>query len=102
MKELTLIWDNLAKIELQKIYSYFKKKSIQGAENVRDEILVEADKLVNPTVNYAPDPDLGESYRFKIIRKRYRIIYRKTKTEVRIVYIFDTKLERDKLDKLLK
>jgi plasmid stabilization system protein ParE len=102
MKELTLIWDNLAKTELQNIYSYLKNKSVQGAENVRDEILTEADKLANPFVNYAHDPDLGEPYRFKIIRKRYRLIYRKTETEVRIVYIFDTKQERDKLTKLLK
>ncbi len=100
MKELTIKWDKLAKAELKKIYSYFKKKSVQGAENVRDNILSETSKLKNPQVNYVIDPDLGKPYRFIMVRNRYRVIYRRNDTEVRVVFVFDTKQSRSKLEKV--
>jgi len=102
MEELTIKWDTLAKVEIRKIYSYYKKESVQGAENVRDEIFAETDKLKNPKVNYATDPDLGKPYRFIIARKRYRIIYRRNELEIRIVFVFDTKQDRKKLHKQIK
>lgn len=100
MKELTIKWDSLAKSELKKIYSIYKKKSIQGAENVKKDIFEATDKLKNPNVKYITDPNLGRPYHFIMARKRYRIIYRREETAIRIVFVFDTKQKRDKLNKI--
>lgn len=39
MVKLEIIWTNQAKDSLQKIYDYYKEKSLQGARNVKSDLL---------------------------------------------------------------
>lgn len=40
MAKFKIIWTNQAKVEVKKIYEYFKEKSPQRVKNVRSDLLV--------------------------------------------------------------
>ncbi len=70
-------WHPSAWKELKTIYDYYKQKSLQGADNVRDDILDAVDKLIeHPQINHLIEPSLGKPYRYINIR-RYKLIYTK-------------------------
>ncbi|MBN2611215.1 MAG: type II toxin-antitoxin system RelE/ParE family toxin [Bacteroidales bacterium] len=59
MANYTIKWNRSAKSELKSIYKHYLKKTVQGAEGVRDGILAAVDKLVEePEVNYPYEPYL--------------------------------------------
>jgi plasmid stabilization system protein ParE len=39
MDKLKVIWTHTAKTQLKTIFDYYKEKSVQGATNVKDDIL---------------------------------------------------------------
>ncbi|RUT71402.1 type II toxin-antitoxin system RelE/ParE family toxin [Flavobacterium cupreum] len=40
-----VVWTNTARNQLKSIYNYYKEKSIQGANNVKNDILAKEDSL---------------------------------------------------------
>ncbi len=95
---IKIIWDNQAKADLRLIFEFVKLKSVQGARNVINDILSQS-KNIHFTEQYQVDEFLGEPYRRKVVRD-YKIIYKiHSKTEIRILQIFDTRQNPVKLKK---
>ncbi|WP_310380390.1 type II toxin-antitoxin system RelE/ParE family toxin [Flavobacterium sp.] len=89
-KPNSILWDNHAKTDLKLIFEFIKLKSIQGAKNVIKDIIVQS-KNIHFVEQYQLDEFLGEPYRRMIIRD-YKIIYKiHSKTEIRILQIFDSR-----------
>ena len=95
-------WHQSARSELKAIYEYYLPETVQGAENIVEDILKAVDKLAEePEVNYATEPHLGHPYQY-IKTRRYKIIHKKQNNEIRILGIFDTKQDPQKLKKIKK
>ncbi|KAF2518023.1 type II toxin-antitoxin system RelE/ParE family toxin [Flavobacterium foetidum] len=65
-KFLKVIWTNSAKNELKTIYNYYKEKSVQGANNIKNEIL-DATKKIRFSEQYQKD-EIELEYRRIIIK----------------------------------
>lgn len=90
--------DNKAKADLKLIFEFIKLKSPQGARNVIRDIVLQS-KNIHFVKQYQLDEFLGEPYRRMIVRD-YKIIYKiHSKTEIRILQIFDTRQNSIKLKK---
>ncbi len=80
-----------AKIDLKIIFERIKDKtkSLQNVINVRTDI-IEASKNIIFVEQYQIDEFLGEPYRRMVVR-HFKIIYKiQSKTQIRILQIFDT------------
>jgi len=84
-----VVWDKKALNQLKETYNYLKKKSILSANKVRTRILEEAKNLYK-------NPDIYELDRFKAHNDgnyrafeiySFRIAYRITETEIRILRV---------------
>lgn len=101
----SVCWHPEAFSELKAIYSYYAKRSVQGAGNLRDDILKTIDKLAHTSslVNYPYDRILKAPFRSVQIR-RFKIVHTKEsdKYEIKILGIFDTKQFPDKISEIKK
>ncbi len=87
---ILILWDNQAKADLKLIFEFIKLKSLQGAKNVIKDIVAQS-KDIHFVEQYQADEFLGEPFRRMIVRD-YKIIYKiHSKTEIRILQIFDTR-----------
>jgi addiction module RelE/StbE family toxin len=97
-KPIKILWDNKAKSDLKLIFEFIKLKSPQGAKNVIRDI-VKQSKNINFKDQYQVDEYLGEPFRRMIVRD-YKIIYKvESETEIRILQIFDSRQNPNKLKK---
>ncbi|WP_269240391.1 type II toxin-antitoxin system RelE/ParE family toxin [Flavobacterium limnophilum] len=97
-KPIKILWDNQAKADLKLIFEFIKLKSLQGAKNVIRDIVAQS-KDIHFVEQYQVDEFLGEPYRRMIVRN-YKIVYKiHSKTEIRILQIFDTRQNPIKLKK---
>jgi len=95
---IIILWDNQAKADLKLIFEFIKLKSLQGALNVISDIVVQS-KNIHFVEQYQVDDLLGEPYR-RIVVRDYKIIYKiHSKTEIRILQIFDNRQNLIKLKK---
>ena len=95
---IIILWDNQAKADLKLIFEFIKLKSPQGARNVIRDIVIQS-KNIYFVEQYQVDDFLGEPYRRMIVRD-YKVIYKiHSKTEIRILQIFDTRQNSLKLKK---
>ena len=95
---IKILWDNEAKADLKLIFEYIKIKSLQGANNVVQDIINQT-KSIHFAEQYQVDEFLGEPYR-RIIIRDFKIIYKvHSETEIRILQIFDTRQNPNKLNK---
>jgi addiction module RelE/StbE family toxin len=95
---IIILWDNQAKADLKLIFEFIKLKSLQGALNVISDIVAQS-KNIHFAEQYQVDEILGEPFRRMIVRD-YKIIYKiHSKTEIRILQIFDTRQNPIKLKK---
>lgn len=95
VKKPAVIWNKIAQSKLQKAYQEIKKESIQGAEKVKNEILTETRRLSDNPEIYPPDKykkDNPGNYR-AFEKHSYRIAYRYTEKEVRILRVRHVKQE---------
>ena len=99
MKKSGIKWDLKAKESLKAIYSYYKKLSVQAAKNIKGDILEETKKLLLFPDKFQTEPMMGEPYRYRVVR-HYKIIYRAEENGLRIVEVFDTRQDHEKLKKL--
>jgi addiction module RelE/StbE family toxin len=98
MQPIKILWDNQAKSDLKLIFDFIKLKSLQGARAVIKDIITQS-KSVHFVEQYQADEFLGKPFRRMIVRD-YKIIYKvQSKTEIRILQIFDTRQSLTKLKK---
>lgn len=89
-KPIQVLWDNQAKADLKLIFDFLQLKSLQGAKNVVNDIVIQS-KNIHFAEQYQVDEFLGAPYRRMIIGN-YKIIYKvHSETEIRILQIFDTR-----------
>ena len=89
MAALKTIWTNRAKGQIKQIYDYLKyeKKTPQGAENVKRDIL-KAGGSVQYAEQYQKD-DINPNYR-RIVVRHYKLIYKEKDGKIHILRVFDT------------
>lgn len=90
-----IIWTSQAKQDLKNIYEYWKKKSVQGAKNVRSDIL-KSPKTIYYTKQYQVD-DMNPKYRRIVVRTYYKVLYRERKNTIYIMGIISTHQSPDVL-----
>jgi plasmid stabilization system protein ParE len=91
-KKLKVVWDIEAKTQLHEAYKFIQKDSLQNAVKVRDSIIAATASLSHHFVHTADKYKLNNdgSYRaFELYS--YRISYRITLTEIRILRLRHTK-----------
>lgn len=62
-----IVWTNSAKDQLKTIFNYYKERSLQGANNVKDDIL-NAAKKINFSEQFQKD-EIEPEYRRIIVRE---------------------------------
>lgn len=85
-----VIWTNTAKDQLKTIYSYYKERSLQGANNIKKDIL-EGVKNIHFSEQFQKD-EIEPEYR-RIIIRDYKILYLELDKVAYIIRIFSTKLD---------
>jgi plasmid stabilization system protein ParE len=88
MSNYKIIWSSQAKQDLKGIYEYWKKKSVQGAKNVRSDIL-NSPKTIYYAKQYQVD-DINSKYRRIVVRTFYKVLYRERNQIVFIMGIVST------------
>lgn len=94
-KLLKVVWTHTAKNQLRIIYNYYKEKSVQGANAIKNEIL-DITKKIHFSEQYQKD-EIEPEYR-KIIIRDYKILYSEENNVIYISKIFSTK--RDSIKQL--
>ncbi|PRZ01023.1 plasmid stabilization system protein ParE [Marinilabilia salmonicolor] len=95
MGNYKIIWSFQAKQDLKDIYEYWKKKSVQGAKNVRSDIL-KSPKTIFYAKQYQVD-DINPKYRRIIVRTFYKVLYREQKHTISIMGVVCTSQSPDVL-----
>lgn len=80
MSSYKIIWASQAKQDLKHIYEYWKKKSAQGATNVRSDIL-KSSKTIHYAKQYQVD-DINPKYRRIVVRTYYKVLYQERKNTI--------------------
>jgi addiction module RelE/StbE family toxin len=84
-----IIWTPKAKRSLKGIYNYYKQFSIQGAKNVRTDILQAPNNIQYPK-QYQVD-DFNPDYRRIIVRGDYKLLYNESENVIRVMNVVATK-----------
>ena len=95
MGSYTIIWTFQARQDLKDIYEFWKKKSIQGAENVRSDIL-KSNKTIYYAKQYQVD-DINPKYRRIVVRTYYKVLYKESKNTIYIMGVLGTQQSPDEL-----
>lgn len=95
VKKPMVVWNKIAEASLKNEYERIKEDSLKNAEKVRDEILAETRKLCEHPEMYPPDKFKHQNPgNYRAFEKHsYRIAYRHTKKEVRILRVRHVKQE---------
>lgn len=94
MGKLEIEWSDQAKNALKGIYNYYKKKSPQGAMNVRSDIL-QSPKAIRFSGQYQVD-DINPKYR-RIVVRDYKVLYIVEEDVVKIIDIVSAKQSPEEL-----
>ncbi|WP_192346294.1 type II toxin-antitoxin system RelE/ParE family toxin [Algoriphagus sp. Y33] len=92
MPALRIIWSKQAKESLKGIFDYYKDKSLQGAKNVRADLLQTPKKIIFAK-QYQKD-DINPKY-YRIIVREYKILYLEEGNRILIIDIFSTRQSPD-------
>jgi plasmid stabilization system protein ParE len=88
MGNYKIFWTSQAKQDLKNIYEYWKKKSAQGAKNLRSDIL-QSPKTIYYAKQYQID-DINPKYRRIVVRTYYKVLYREIKDTIYIMGVIST------------
>lgn len=99
MKKYKINWSDTAKSDLNTIYNFIKKNSIQGAKNVISDIR-ESIQTILFSKQFQIEEHVPECRR--IVVRNYKVIYQidETKKEINIVRVFDVRQNPNKLQNL--
>ena len=92
-KFLKVVWTHTAEDQLRTIFNYYKEKSVQGANNIKSEIL-NTTKAIRFSEQFQKD-EIEPEYR-RIIVKDYKILYLVESEVIYISKIFSTKRNSSK------
>lgn len=95
MAKLKIIWTHQARASLKSIYDYYKEKSLQGAKNVKSDLL-QSPKTIHFARQYQVD-DINPKYR-RIIVRDYKVLYKEKRGGIQIVDIVSTKQSPEVLE----
>jgi plasmid stabilization system protein ParE len=87
MEKFRIIWSKQAKEALKDIYDYYKEKSLQGARNVKADLL-NSPKTIYFSKQYQVD-DINPKYR-RIVVRHYKVLYKEVNSTIQIVDIIST------------
>jgi plasmid stabilization system protein ParE len=99
--KIQVIWSKSAMADLKHIFEHIKEKtkSVELANNTKVDILNASKQLVF-TEQYQVEEILGEPYR-RILVRHYKLVYKPHgKSQIRILKIFDTFKNPDKLKEI--
>lgn len=88
MEKITISWTTQAKDSLKSIYDFYKKKSLQGAINIKKDLL-ESPKSIRFSKQYQVD-EINPKYR-RIVVRDYKVLYTANKNKVTIIDIIASK-----------
>ena len=88
MSTLKIRWTNQAKEALKNIYDYYKDKSLQGALNVRSDLL-NSPKTIFFAKQYQVD-EINPLYR-RIVVRDYKVLYKEEQGDIIIMDVVSTK-----------
>lgn len=88
MGNYKIIWTNQAKKDLRNIFEYWKIRSLQGADNVRYDIL-QSPKTIFYAKQYQVD-DINPKYHRIIVRNYYKVLYREKRGKIYIMGVICT------------
>jgi len=93
--KLVIVWNSKAAIYFRKVYEHIKEESYTNAEKVKDGIIKIVDNLANHPEKYPPDKfKQNNPGNFRAFEKySYRIAYKHTEKEIRILRIRHVKQE---------
>lgn len=89
MSHYKIIWTSQAKQDLKDIYEYWKKKSLQGARNIRSDIL-KSPKSIYYANQYQVD-EINPKYRRIIVRTHYKVLYIEKNNVIYVVGLIGAK-----------
>ncbi|WP_420319177.1 type II toxin-antitoxin system RelE/ParE family toxin [Ekhidna sp.] len=84
MSKPRIVWSIEAKNTLKEIYDYYKDKSLQGAKNVRYDLLKAPKKIVFAK-QYQED-EINPKYR-RIVVRHYKLLYLEKDNRVEVIDI---------------
>lgn len=88
MTNLKIFWTAQAKLALKAIYIFYKKQSLQGAKNVKSDLL-RAPKTVHFAKQYQVD-DINPKYR-RIVVRDFKLLYLVRNNKLYVLDIVSTK-----------
>lgn len=88
MEELKIIWTKQARSSVKSIYNFYKKKSLQGAKNVKSDIL-NSPKAMRFSKQYQLD-EINPNYR-RIVIRDYKVLYKVRGSAIQIMDVICTK-----------
>lgn len=94
MEAIEIIWTQQAKLAVKSIYNFYKKKSLQGAKNVKSDLL-QSPKLIRFSKQYQLD-DINPNYR-RIVVRDYKILYKEKGNTIQIMDVICTRQSPEKL-----
>lgn len=83
-----IIWSKQAIAAVKSIYDYYKEKSLQGAKNVKTDLL-QSPKTIHFSKQYQVD-DINPNYR-RIVVRDYKILYKEKNNVIQVVDVVCTK-----------
>ena len=103
-KKLPILWDRLAKNNLDDIYTYIAEDSIAAARKVKKELVKLAHSLNDFPEKFSIEECLAsEPENFRSVSKwSYKIIYEVTQESIIIVDVFHTSQHPSKIKKGIK
>ncbi|UTW68035.1 type II toxin-antitoxin system RelE/ParE family toxin [bacterium SCSIO 12643] len=87
MGELKIIWSKQAQEAVKSIYDYYKDKSLQGAKNVKRDIL-QSPKNISYSKQYQVD-EINPKYR-RIVVRDYKVLYNENNNVIEIMDVIST------------
>lgn len=94
MESLKIIWTKQARTAVKNIYNFYKEKSLQGAKNVKSDLL-QSPKAIRYSKQYQLD-DINPNYR-RIIVRDYKILYKEKENIIQIMDVISTRQSPEKL-----
>jgi len=88
MGRFQIIWSYQARSSLRAIYDYYKKESLQGAKNVKSDLL-NSPKRIYFSKQYQLD-DINPKYR-RIVVRDFKVLYLEKRNQIRIIDIVSTR-----------
>ena len=94
MEKLKIVWSKQAKEAVKIIYHYHKNKSLQGAKNVKSD-LIQSPKTIRFSKQYQVD-EINSNYR-RIVVRNYKVLYKEEDNIIKIIDVISTKKLPEKL-----